>query len=145
MKYTQQRTNYDCGPVAIINALKWAGENISYSKSKNFFKRICDSEGTDLDAFHLLVKHPNSAFRCVKGYKALNLGHIRKHLKLGQACIIVFRSNAYDLHTALITGITKDRIEIVNFAYKETVSNIRIKQFMPYLRTSYGYFIKKLA
>lgn len=41
MRYiTQQQHDKSCGPIAIMNALKWLGESVSYRKDLELFKQI---------------------------------------------------------------------------------------------------------
>lgn len=39
MRYCVQRNEFSCGPILIINALKWAGEKITYRKD---YKELCE-------------------------------------------------------------------------------------------------------
>lgn len=39
-RYISQRDKYNCGPIAVMNALKWAGENITYDELEQF-KVLC--------------------------------------------------------------------------------------------------------
>jgi len=41
MRYIKQKDNYSCGPVAIVNALKWAGEKTTYKNIKEI-KQKCN-------------------------------------------------------------------------------------------------------
>jgi len=40
MRYIKQKDTYSCGPVALINALKWAGFKYTYKDLKRF-QRLC--------------------------------------------------------------------------------------------------------
>jgi len=62
-RYLKQRDGYSCGPVAIMNVVKWAGLTFSYKNEIKFFQSICGCEpvfGTN---------HPNfdKALRTIAG------------------------------------------------------------------------------
>jgi hypothetical protein len=42
MTYIVQRDRYRCGPVAIFNALRWAGETVTYEKDIKRLSRLCE-------------------------------------------------------------------------------------------------------
>lgn len=42
-KYVKQKDKYNCGPVAILNIAKWAGEKTSYKKEWKHLKTVCKS------------------------------------------------------------------------------------------------------
>jgi hypothetical protein len=51
-KYLRQRDDFSCGPIALMNVLKWAGYNITYKDHTRFVKMCkCSKTGTFSDAF----------------------------------------------------------------------------------------------
>ena len=52
-RWIRQRTWSGCGPVALLNLLKWLGEPVTYAKDYNYWrdKCCCDREGTPLNCF----------------------------------------------------------------------------------------------
>lgn len=47
MRYIKQRDNYSCGPVALANAMKWAGSKDSASALRKHFIPICNCTPED--------------------------------------------------------------------------------------------------
>ena len=41
IRYIKQRDKYSCGPVAIMNVLKWAGAEFSYQGKIKLFQQLC--------------------------------------------------------------------------------------------------------
>lgn len=52
-RWIKQRNGFGCGPVAIINLLKWLGEPVSYEASYPYWKKkcSCSEHGTPLRSF----------------------------------------------------------------------------------------------
>lgn len=44
IRYAKQTDNFRCGPVAIANALKWAGINFSYRDNKKRLDKLCKTK-----------------------------------------------------------------------------------------------------
>lgn len=42
IRYVRQKDDYSCGPVALINAIKWLGYNYPYKDNIFFIKKLCD-------------------------------------------------------------------------------------------------------
>jgi len=105
-RYIQQRDDddYSCGPIAILNAAKWAGKSLTLKKD---FQRIkcltkCNKSGSlpfnidialqkELKGFAYIewknVYLPKSLFERVKN---LNIRDIRKEFEKGNSIIISF-------------------------------------------------------
>lgn len=71
-RYVKQRDKFSCGPVAIMNILKWSGERFSYQETIDLFRKLCECNnprGTN---------HPNfdKALRAVT--KRLGGFHVRR-------------------------------------------------------------------
>lgn len=41
IRYTKQRDKFSCGPVAIMNAVKWTGSECTYAKRIGLFRDLC--------------------------------------------------------------------------------------------------------
>lgn len=52
-RWIRQKNGSSCGPVALLNLLKWLGRDVSYDKDFSYWKErcCCDRHGTPLDAF----------------------------------------------------------------------------------------------
>ena len=41
VRWIAQKNKFSCGPIAILNILKWVGFPVSYKKDYNFWKKKC--------------------------------------------------------------------------------------------------------
>ncbi len=59
IRYAKQKNSSDCGPIAILNALKWAGVRCTYQSDlkKITEKSRCDSVGTSYGYFEKALRH----------------------------------------------------------------------------------------
>lgn len=87
-RYVRQRNKYSCGPVAIINAIKWAGGHVTMRKD---FKRLIKAThcsfvgsywGTNLSNLDCVLRHEGRRrFKVMRrsrsGIKAIE-EHVRK-------------------------------------------------------------------
>lgn len=93
-RYTRQRTRSDCGPVAILNILKWAGFRASYDDHIELIKeaaRYKHSENYTGCKFHNLLKAINELSRGklkAKKYKITDLDVLIDHIRRGNAFIL---------------------------------------------------------
>ena len=123
LKYIKQYDKYSCGAVAVLNALKWAGYDLTYRRD---FKRICKlckcnvGEGTfpwDLDAG--LRRHRKLAILPEEeAYSAPSIKLVDKLLSLGSACIISYiykyRGQVCEAHVVLCIGKKGKQYVMVN-------------------------------
>lgn len=142
MKYVAQRNLYSCGPIAIINALKWAGQNVTYKKyyKKLIRKTKCTYSGThDLNISVALFDYVNS-FNKIEWLVEPTIKDINKHLSSGGAAII-----SYDLlsnevkerecHFLLVVKKEKEYYHVVNGTqggkafekWHKSIINMRLK------------------
>ena len=83
IRYVRQQDDFRCGPIAILNALKWAYpyRSIGHSKSRNL-KSLCimcktDRQGTIPDEFHTALK---DFFPYVRRILKPTITQINRHL-----------------------------------------------------------------
>jgi hypothetical protein len=90
-RYIKQRDRYNCAPVAIINALKWAGEKATYSEL-NRLKELCkckSPEGTWSDHFHTALGKEKGLINS-RQIKNPSLTEINEWLDKGNAVIVLY-------------------------------------------------------
>jgi hypothetical protein len=116
-RWTSQRNEFGCGPVAIINLLKWLGDPATYERDYPTWRRkcCCTEYGTPLKNF---VR----ALYSIKNIKITprnvpNIGVISEALESGRA--VVMKSAYYegdDLmgHYFLVTNQTEKSFYCVN-------------------------------
>lgn len=87
MRYLKQQDRFRCGPVALLNALKWQGLRVSSSGLGDLCELVqCRDSGTYVNRFHRVAKQ--------LGYRWMqhpNVRKIDKALKTGNA-VLMFRA-----------------------------------------------------
>lgn len=96
-RYIKQRDNFRCGPVAIANAIKWAGGDFSFRKNKKWLDEVANTTaptGTWPVHFHRALRKVGGEHftitkrRLEKLTPTQSIRLIRKHLKSGGAVIM---------------------------------------------------------
>jgi len=92
-RYLRQRDNFRCGPVAILNALKWAYpygcDGLMFTKANHLWSicKICktDNYGTDSDDFHGTLR---AYFPYVRRVFSPTVAQINRHLGYSRPLIL---------------------------------------------------------
>lgn len=109
MRFIKQKDQYSCGPIAIMNALKWAGLHTTYKTHFYKIKSLCKTTilwGTTPDNMTTtLLKH--SKYLSFTTKSLVTLKEIDKHLNAGGAVILEYwfkdeGMNLYDGHYVFI-------------------------------------------
>ena len=82
-----------CGPVAIINALRWAGQKAPYSLSKSKIRKACkwnSGKGTRHTNFEKALRKFGGKYFSIRKKKRPTLKEMRKHLSAGQAIVLSY-------------------------------------------------------
>lgn len=94
VKFTKQRNGSGCGPVAILNAIKWANPDKSFSYEKYYplLAEACNTtkEGTNSINFKrtLYVAGKVKKYFDIKQLRKFDWRKINKHLKSGGGIIL---------------------------------------------------------
>jgi len=129
MRWIEQRTNHSCGVIAILNILKWLGEDITYKKDYPIWNAKLRSSKlrgiTNPEMHYALCKIKRCA---VSEVPYITMGVIEETLNAGE--IVCLSSED---HFSLITDMKNDRLFVVNNAghhwrRKSTVKNILLKR-----------------
>jgi len=150
VRYCKQLEGYSCGPVAILNALKWAGLKKTYKDVKEY-KEKCFYDGWEggvnvndfSRAFFTYRKHLVIRYR-----RNFNIGELDKHLETGGAAVVNLRR--FDLidgwkgHFFLVIGKSESGkcFKTVNGYRREGVGAVgwvSRKEFVKHLRSSRIY------
>lgn len=132
MNYTQQQDEYSCGPVAIINACKWAKKNISYKHDFNKISKLCKCKYPDgtmpTNMNKTIKKYLNSELK-IKYVQHPTLKQIDKHLQKDGAIIFKYLTNKvsdmeYKGHYALIISSNHKTFTYIN-GNKKIVKKLR--------------------
>lgn len=114
-RYTKQRDKFRCGPIAILNSIKWAGVEAPYSQFTPLISRLCcckPPDGTSHGFFDRALRIVGQT--CPKPFQVRRiirprLSQIEDHLKADGAVIINYywrREDLDDRHFLLITAIS---------------------------------------
>lgn len=121
-KYTKQRDRYNCGPVAILNALRWAGENASYASRIAYLERLCKSQAPDIGCNHTnfdrALRKAGSGIFLVRRVYQPQVREMEAHLKAGGAVVFNYgweNRKKFGRHfTLLIPGIAEAIFGMIN-------------------------------
>ncbi len=113
-RYLKQRDGYSCGPVAIMNVVKWAGLTFSYKNEIKFFQSICGCRpvfGTNHSNFE---KALYTIAREVEGLKVKRvykpkLWQIEDHLGAGGIIILNYywkRAGTHARHFMILNRVS---------------------------------------
>lgn len=120
IRYCKQQDNFSCGPVAIINAMKWRGMKASMDTHLGVLKKLCgtDKNGTYPDDMGRVLK---KFVPGVEHIEAPPINLVDKYLDLGKAFIISYAyvksGGEEEGHFAMCIGRTKNHYIMVNDTY----------------------------
>ena len=138
-RFIKQYDDYNCGPVAIVNALKWAGVKATHAHVKKF-NCICkttEDMGTTISAIHKALDG-TKVFKIVRLYNP-PIKRIDEHINRGGAVLYgstkVKTGNAYEGHYALIVSRSENRFGVCNLeppgkAFRNCSRKRFIKKYM---------------
>ena len=136
MRYIKQQEKTTCGPIVILNALKWAGCKVTSKKDKSRIKKLTRwTHKRYYDGFRGCTPYGISralgeineleVTHMVHGYKSHILRILDSHLKRGEAAIIRYywkEKNRVCGHYALCIAGTSKTYKLVNDSMKTTIS-----------------------
>ena len=115
-RYVKQKDMYSCGPVVIMNVLKWAGVKFSYQEKIGVLREVCGCKpgrGTshpNLDqALRWAVWEVEGKLR-IRRVRRPKLCQIEKHLGSGGVVVLNYawkRADKGDRHYTLLTGVSR--------------------------------------
>ena len=165
IRWIAQKNEFSCGPIAILNILKWIGFQVNYKKDYNFWKKKCkcDYSGT----------HQSNFQYCLNNLK--NITNIPKHRPtissiedaLNTSQIVIMKStfmvdSKKDLgHFFIISEMTDDKFFCINdfkSSHKWYDKKVFAQYFLQYHRSycdtcctsslcgvsPYAWFVKKI-
>lgn len=143
-RYAKQRDKYCCGPVAILNALKWSGQNVAYEKNIRALKALTGQtpkHGTsNTNLYRALRVIGGKIFQSMRIRPRLRptLPEIEEHVRKGGAVLLQYNwidKNGsqspekwnFSGHYILITEVSPSghRFEVIN-GYTSTPAARRI-------------------
>lgn len=111
-RFTKQRDRYSCGPVAILNALRWSGMDAPYKELIDIFQKVCNCEpgrGTNHSDFDRALRFFGTDLFRVRRVQRPCLGKIEQHLR-DDGCVILnyrwTRGGKGYRHFSLVNGVS---------------------------------------
>jgi len=114
-RYVRQRDQYRCGPIAILNALKWAGAKVSSSDYLDYLTAlsVCgpSPRGTWHKTFDRALRVAGEDFYSVRRIYYPTLGEIESHLQDGGAIVLNYywridKEDVSSRHFQLLVGMS---------------------------------------
>ena len=136
MRYTRQYDKTSCGPVALVNALKWAGMKVPWRDSKQHWIKLTRCRnGTSPQDLNIAIRQYFPNARRIKPH----IRKIERHLKNGGGIIIhVMGKNPRFNHWAFLDSVSPNGqvFGVVNF-YKSAPARHGLfrKDLISYLRS----------
>lgn len=90
-RYLRQPDKYGCGPIAIMNALKWAGARVTLANYKLFRTATCcvSPDGTDPKSVYTALRLFEENFT-IRKLRKIAIRAITGHLRAGGTAIVSF-------------------------------------------------------
>lgn len=131
-RYSKQYNNFSCGPVAILNALKWAKRGYSVKKDLKRISKRCNlkNDGSFVRDFHNALKKESKGIFLYKRYTKFTANKMIEHLLDGGAILLnyrfVYKDEGQEIrHYTFIPGIKRNRFIAIN----NTIVGKKIKTF----------------
>ncbi len=116
VRYVKQRDHYSCGPVAIMNVLKWVGVRFNYQERIKVLQEACDcvpTRGTRHAAFDRALRHVVGLLPVdvrVRRVHRPKLSQIEEHLLSGGIVVLNYRwktdEEGFSRHFVLLTKVS---------------------------------------
>lgn len=126
MRYAANTTRSDCGPIAIINILKWAGFQVTTKRHLPYLNEMCRPEGlgTSIRNLHKTLSHLKRRRFWFRYRPQAKIGAIDATLKKGGAVLLYYMSDPTQYHFTLIIQGDGDRYTVVNAFKGKTVATV---------------------
>ncbi|MFA5024119.1 MAG: C39 family peptidase [Patescibacteria group bacterium] len=136
IRYVKQRDEYSCGPIAILNAMKWLGKPVTY-KDLARLKDICccrSPNGTWPKVISVVLKILKIKYL----YKAKpSIKEIDKHLDDGGSILLVHYYNITRGHYVLCIGKTEKYYTLINDGMNNTITRCHKNTMKKMLHTKH--------
>jgi hypothetical protein len=139
VRYARQRDRYSCGPIVLLNALKWAGYQASVREYKKCLmeRTSCDRSGTWGGGIDWGLRH-TSELAVKKVFHIPTLKELDKEIDKGRALIIRYLDGKGG-HYVLCIGRTNKYYTLVNDTLNKTVTRCSRKMMAKVLRKKEVY------
>ena len=109
----KQQHATSCGPVAVLNALKWLGRKVSYREMFPFFEEL--GYDPDWGQTHWWFSRSLSAFKIkYKRFSNITVSDMERELDRGNTIILNYAWDPNNRHYFFITGHTDKKFTVWN-------------------------------
>lgn len=132
MRFTKQRAKYDCSSVSIINACKFFGQKISYTKHKNDLADLLDLTPQGCRTTHFI-----SLMRKIHQLQFFNIKTKSVH-RNSKSVIVNEKQIPMVLihgHVFIVVKETKKSYKCINLYSNQTISYVLKKKFTKMLKS----------
>lgn len=113
-RYVKQRDKYSCGPVALMNILKWGGSLLSYDDQRDPLTTLCkctSDDGTKWGKFDQALRKVSKRHKgfTVEKVRRPTLTEIEEHLRAGGALVLNYHwqyRGKEDRHYSIVVGVS---------------------------------------
>ena len=127
IRYVRQNDNSSCGPIAIINTLKWLGNQEASYQLLPLFRKLCHCTrspgGTTPRHLGEVLMQQNIKYSHMP-WPTLEI--VNKHLDLGDAVLLKYVYGTSNGHYALCIGRTTKYYTVVNMLPGKTISKCHV-------------------
>lgn len=148
-KYLFQRESSDnkCGPIAIANALIWAGFPLDKNKHLQYIYNMskCTVGGTQRSSFEKALKCMASGFYSVEAVRAPTFNEFKHNIECGAAAVLLYHRGIY-AHYCFITELIGNRFNTVNDILNKESTLRNTSTIKKYLKLKYvdGVYFPKV-
>ena len=146
MRYLVQRNEFSCGPIAIINTLKWCGARATYSSHYKKLVKDCktDIHGTSDSAFsYQLKRYTRGLVSEIVTDVGPELNNIMSHLENGGLVLLAHELPRYG-HFVCLT-YNAEAILAINDHKGNTkkISKRTLKSWLKFKDINYCFYVSK--
>ena len=153
IRYVRQRQRSTCGPIAVLNALKWLGRPVTEKKDLPRLKKWCYWRRRQMIGGVKVGGTRNKGIEnCLGRYKKVSFGYIYRPskntidhiLSKGNAFIMMYKKKDGGWHYIFCYGKTKKgNYAVVNFCYGKTTIRLKAKYFEGMLDSGEIFIIER--
>src|SRR5882672_202506 len=122
MNYVLQRDKFRCGPIAILNALRWAGEDVPFREGLKQLSEQCKCaapKGTTFRPFLKTLRSRGENLFTVEQITKPKLYDFDRHIQEGKVLVWNFKHQQPDRgrHFVLVVGADSEKksFDVANF------------------------------
>ena len=144
-RFAKQRDRSSCGPIAVINTLKWMGCKVSQKQCLPLMRKYIGIYGIHyganvpsmaalLNKFEIqyeIIPHLSGSKKTIKKL-------IDSNLNQGNSLIVAFRRAAGNGHYVFVYGQKEDKYLIANYNCKTSISEVSKNIFIE--KVAYEYY-----